>query len=99
MFSTVLAPGSNVYHYDHMHVDLMRRAGGRRICQPAAIPGEAAAARAGTRYGRTRPWEPPYTGSLGPGRYPRPASRLVPDRPLSYEEGDRSLIRAVPGED
>jgi len=24
-FNTVLAPGSNVYHYDHIHVDLMRR--------------------------------------------------------------------------
>jgi hypothetical protein len=28
-FSTVLAPGSNVYHYDHIHVDLMRRASQR----------------------------------------------------------------------
>ena len=25
-FNTVLAPGSNAYHYDHIHVDLMRRA-------------------------------------------------------------------------
>ena len=24
-FTTVLAPGSNVYHYNHIHVDLMRR--------------------------------------------------------------------------
>jgi hypothetical protein len=24
MFTTVLAPGSNAHHYDHMHVDLMR---------------------------------------------------------------------------
>ena len=44
-FTTVLAPGSNVYHYDHIHVDLMRRASGRRICQPRAIPGEEVAAR------------------------------------------------------
>ena len=29
-FNTVLAPGSNVYHYDHIHVDLMRRSSGRR---------------------------------------------------------------------
>ncbi len=34
-FTTVLAPGSNVYHYDHIHVDLMRRSSGRGICQPA----------------------------------------------------------------
>ena len=49
-FTTVLAPGSNVFHYDHIHVDLMRRASGRRICQPAAIPGEVVAARARARY-------------------------------------------------
>lgn len=34
-FTTVLAPGSNVYHYDHIHVDLMRHAKGRTICKPA----------------------------------------------------------------
>jgi hypothetical protein len=46
VFNTVLAPGYNVYHYDHMHVDLMRRASGRRPCRPNAIPGEVAAAHA-----------------------------------------------------
>src|SRR6202022_4310600 len=37
-FSTVLAPGSNAFHYDHIHVDLARRGSGRAICNPAAIP-------------------------------------------------------------
>jgi hypothetical protein len=63
-FSTVLAPGSNVYHYDHIHVDLMRRASQRVICQPAAVSGEEIASRAGTR----NPYasrEPLVTGSLG----------------------------------
>ncbi len=32
-FTTVLAPGSNRYHYDHIHVDLMRRAQ-----RPAHLP-------------------------------------------------------------
>jgi hypothetical protein len=45
-FTTVLAPGSNRFHYDHMHVDLMRRASGRRICEPGAVDGELVAARA-----------------------------------------------------
>lgn len=45
-FSTVLAPGSNIYHYNHIHVDLMRRASGRAICKPAAVSGEEVAARA-----------------------------------------------------
>ena len=48
-FNTVLAPGSNAYHDDHIHVDLMRRACGRLICQPAAVSGEEVAARAGQR--------------------------------------------------
>lgn len=38
MFTTTLAPGSNIYHYDHIHVDLMRRAKRPVICQPAPKP-------------------------------------------------------------
>jgi hypothetical protein len=59
----VLAPGSNVYHYDHIHVDLMRRASRRLICQPAAVSGEEVAARAMQR----NPYasrETPVTGSI-----------------------------------
>lgn len=37
-FTTVLAPGSNVFHYDHIHVDLMRHEKGRTICKPAPRP-------------------------------------------------------------
>jgi hypothetical protein len=63
-FTTVLAPGSNVYHYNHIHVDLMRRARRPIICQPAPISGEEVAARAAQR----NPYasrEPQVTGSLG----------------------------------
>jgi hypothetical protein len=63
-FTTVLAPGSNVYHYDHIHVDLMRRASRRLICEPFAVSGEEVAARASGR----NPYasrEPFVTGSLG----------------------------------
>jgi hypothetical protein len=66
-FNTVLAPGSNVYHYDHIHVDLMRRASRRVICQPAAVSGEEVASRSSQR----NPYasrEPSVTGSLG-GRH------------------------------
>ncbi len=86
MFATVLAPGSNEYHYDHMHVDLMRRASGRIICQPAAIPGEAAAARAGGRYG-WRPGASAITGSIAPTR--RPTARSLPDQPYLDDHGGR----------
>jgi len=45
-FTTVLAPGSDTFHYDHIHVDLMRRGNGRRICQPGAVDGDLIAERA-----------------------------------------------------
>ena len=63
-FNTVLAPGSNRYHYDHIHVDLMRRASGRIICEPSAVSGEEIAARANARnpYASRAPY---VTGSLG----------------------------------
>jgi hypothetical protein len=48
LFTTVLAPGANAYHEDHLHVDLMRRQSGRAVCQPAALPGEAAAFLSGS---------------------------------------------------
>ena len=73
-FNTVLAPGSNVYHDDHIHVDLMRRSSGRIICQPAAVSGEQVAARAGRAQLPMRRREPWVTGSLG-GRSTRCRSR------------------------
>lgn len=64
-FTTVLAPGSNVYHYDHIHVDLMRRASRRLICQPAAVSGEAVAARAQQRRYGYGVRDPDQTSSIG----------------------------------
>ncbi|HEX9590191.1 MAG TPA: extensin family protein [Bradyrhizobium sp.] len=74
-FSTVLAPGSNVYHYDHIHVDLMRRASQRVICEPAAMSGAEVAARAGQRnpFASRAPF---VTGSLD-------GSKAVAHRPKS----------------
>ena len=40
-FATVLGPGSDGYHENHVHVDLAERAGGRRLCQwEVREPGE-----------------------------------------------------------
>ena len=65
-FNTVLAPGSNAYHYDHIHVDLMRRATRRYICEPAPVSGEEIAARAAGRNPYASHGRDPYvTGSLG----------------------------------
>jgi hypothetical protein len=91
-FSTVLAPGANIYHYNHIHVDLMRRASGRRICEPAAIPGEVVAERARARYASQHYGEPVTTGSISKSKPGRGA--------LSYSgEDNDNLPMAVPGED
>jgi extensin-like protein len=73
-FTTVLAPGSNAYHYDHIHLDLMRRASGHRACDPGAVSGQEVAARARARFGGRTARDPAVTGSVR-----RPS---VPVRPL-----------------
>jgi hypothetical protein len=91
-FTTVLAPGANVYHYNHIHVDLMRRESGRRICEPSAIPGDVAAARARSRFAAQQSYQaryrPDITGSI--------AVRM-PQR-AAAEDNDR-LPSAMPGND
>jgi hypothetical protein len=61
-FNTVLAPGYNAAHYNHIHVDLMRRDSGRRPCRPNAVPGEVVAAQARAHYASRR--DPGVTGSV-----------------------------------
>ncbi len=89
-FNTVLAPGSNVYHYDHIHVDLMRRASGRVICQPAAVSGEEVAGRASPRGYAGR--DGGITGSIG-----QKVKRVFAKGPLSKEDResieDESRVR------
>jgi hypothetical protein len=90
-FTTVLAPGANVYHYNHIHVDLMRHYNGRHICEPTAIPGEVVAARARAHYAAQH-GEPGTTGSI-------PAKSHW-HNPLSYSRDDEDkLPNAVPGDD
>jgi hypothetical protein len=84
-FTTVLAPGSNVYHYDHIHVDLMRRASQRVICQPAASSGEEVAARAGQRNAYASSREAFVTGSLG-GRKALPHRHKQSDKVNEEDE-------------
>jgi hypothetical protein len=89
-FTTVLAPGANVYHYNHIHVDLMRHAGRRFICEPGAIPGEVAAARARAQYAAQHHYYPGTTGSIkgklsGP---PQGKARDDDDRLPDAEPGD-----------
>ena len=89
-FTTALAPGANIYHYNHIHVDLMRRYSGQRICQPAAIRGEVVAERVRAQYASHGYGDPNTTGSI--------SRRLKHALGFSSDDDDR-LPHAVPGED
>jgi len=91
-FTTVLAPGANVYHYNHIHVDLMRHYNGRHVCEPSAIPGEVVAARARSQFAARHPGysDPGVTGSI---------TTRVRKRAADAAEDSDSLPDAVPGDD
>jgi hypothetical protein len=95
-FTTVLAPGSNAFHYNHIHVDLMRRRNDRHACNPHAISGEEIAARLGAHVAARRN-EPAVTGSISQQRSAT-APRL---RPSAYADhrAPRDLPDATPGAD
>ena len=78
-FTTVLAPGSNVFHYDHIHVDLARHdpRGLKRICQPLI----KFTPQLGT--GVERPLSRPV---------PPPRQPAAPQAPVDVEEDDRLLL-------
>jgi hypothetical protein len=96
LFTTVLAPGSNAFHYDHIHVDLMRRSSRRQICNPVAVSGDVVAARAGYRFARG---EPGITGSIKQQPATQPARKPAFFQPFGRDEVYDRLPRAVPGED
>jgi hypothetical protein len=56
IFTTVLAPGSDAFHYNHLHLDLARHNAGRRICKPiikfASRLGDVPSAMTPRRYGQ-----------------------------------------------
>jgi hypothetical protein len=88
-FTTVLAPGSNVAHYNHIHVDLRRRTG-RDICSPNATSGEEIAARAASQRATRR--DPAFTGSTDKRRL---SNKLRSDDITSA----RPPQNAIPGAD
>ena len=90
-FSTVLAPGYNAAHYDHIHVDLMRRESGRRPCRPDAIPGEVVAAKARAVYA-SKQRGPAYTGSIAT-QAAKAASRRSPFRARTAMSRMRMAMR------
>jgi hypothetical protein len=68
-FSTVLGPGADVFHYNHFHLDLARRASGYVVCKPAAeeLPAPMYRDRQGVPMSRQMP---PPTPPMMAGRMP-----------------------------
>ena len=97
-FTTVLGPGSDWYHEDHIHLDLMERRNNYKICQwdvwdplpqvapllPAERPGGGAAAR-GRRQIRA--------AETGRRRKPRCASEPNQRRATKPKPAERSHAR------
>ncbi|MDO8535264.1 MAG: extensin family protein [Xanthobacteraceae bacterium] len=97
-FSTVLAPGADAFHYDHIHVDLARRASGHTVCKPTPVELPLPPMSQGVPVARgpyvipssnvaTRPPAPPLVGPMVIAREPiRPAGApmmLGPEAPRS----------------
>jgi hypothetical protein len=95
-FTTVLAPGSNAFHYNHIHVDLMRRHNGRRACNPQPITGDEVAAQLGAHVASRHS---DVTGSLGQHHAALPPPPRLHARAYSDHKSERDLPDAVPGAD
>jgi len=89
-FTTVLGPGSDGYHEDHVHLDLAERRGGYRICQwdvwdpmpriaplvPAARPEEAPARETAEEKAKREAAEKPAVTEQPKQEAPPPPQRL-----------------------
>ena len=95
-FSTVLSPGYNAEHYNHIHVDLMRRESGRRPCRPEAIPGEVVAAKARAVYA-SKQRGPAYTGSIKTKAAKGKAPVAIPgeDGYIADEDDDAAMTGSI----
>jgi len=94
-FATVLAPGADVFHYNHIHVDMRLRRNGYTVCRPSPVPGDVVAGR--SPYPRN---DPNVTGSIKSAKPIARATRM-PVKPLwrGRDEVYDGLPDAVPGED
>jgi hypothetical protein len=89
LFATVLAPGSNAFHYDHIHVDLRRHETGRSVCEPRPIPGDLIARGRGSL----------VTGSIESRPVEAQPMERARHRRAHPQTDERFLPLAVPGED
>ncbi|WP_246728370.1 extensin family protein [Microvirga terricola] len=84
-FTTVLAPGSDQFHYDHLHIDLARHdpRGERRICKPII----KFAARIDPDKGR----------AFAQAKIPQPPAADLPPIDMEEDVPEQDLAAALPG--
>jgi|SRR5665213_455813 len=94
-FVTVLGPGYNAAHYNHLHLDLMRRKTGYRPCRPTAVKGEVAAARVRAVYASRHGG---YTGSIAKPDVKDTAPQAVPGADgLDDDDADATVTGSIGG--
>ena len=79
-FTTVLGPGSDGMHEDHIHMDILERRGGYRICQWSVLDAAEAAALAAVAAAEAARDNPqstpiPHDSGKAPGTIGAPATR------------------------
>lgn len=100
-FTTVLAPGSDAFHYNHIHMDLARRTSGRAVCKPvlkwtSPLVASNDAGRPSGRAGRDH--GAPSTVADAGYAYPAPTtSRSSPQATAPAAARDTYDTRAQPG--
>jgi hypothetical protein len=102
-FTTVLGPGSDGYHEDHIHLDLAERRSGYRLCQwavrdPAEAAALAAAAVAKAAAGKLPKFAPlAHQDGGSPGTIAPPPSARRPERADRWGScrADRECLRGV----
>ncbi len=102
-FTTVLSPGSNAFHYNHIHVDLAQHGrSGRHYCKPAPletapppdqsplVAQQSAAPVAGDDTDNDTTGKPPLAAFEGPGVGANDGIGPVaaPDDPLAYRRDE-----------
>ena len=85
-FTTVLGPGSDSYHEEHIHLDLAERHGGYRLCQWDVREPIA-------QEGRTKRNPPRIVQDRGAGAVATPASCHAS---LGSQECSATLVKALP---
>lgn len=96
-FTTVLAPGSDALHYDHLHMDMARHSarGDRRVCRPKVeMPAPPAGVPSEPLMAQQSPLIKPAPGIAAPR--PRGGMETYPDADPVLSDGETEDLGSEP---